>query len=63
MIHWHLAYIDSIVYKASDIDCTLPYWHEEQARTALNTHNINCRCRHLSIKVCDELVCVVRGLE
>lgn len=63
MTHWHLAYMDNIVYRASDLDCTHPYWHKAQANTALNTHNINCRCRDVTIKVCNDLICVVRGLE
>jgi hypothetical protein len=59
MRHWHLAYNGHTKYRASDLDCTVPYWHKDQVRAALSTHNINCHCRHVTIEECDDLMCIV----
>lgn len=63
MTHWHLAYRGHINLVSVDIDFSCPFWNEKQANTALNTHNTDCKCRNVTVKECDELMCVVRGLE
>jgi hypothetical protein len=63
MRHWHLAYRENINLVSRDIDFSCPYWNEEQACHALNTHNAGCKCRHVTVKECNELMCIVRGLE
>lgn len=63
MQHWHLVYRGKFEYISSDLDCTKPYWNKTQAKKSLNQHNSNCTCREVSIKECDDLMCVVKGLE
>lgn len=63
MIHWHLAYMKNDKYISSDLDCTKPYWSQSQVENVLTKHNDSCSCREVSIRTCENLMCVVRGLE